>query len=188
MLLFIELNSYEKMPKNPECDLQTSNNIDYSNYLMHMIEETSLNKDKTYIVTHFDSVKLKLIKDLLENNNIEYIYCDNENEIKNKKINLVVSENALGFIDYDLNIEIITPKQFTKGKIFKVSKYKQLNDKIVQVYNKEDTARKISDILGTDYEDMLAHVSKKSSIERVIFNLSSVNFSIFKLATSFSIC
>lgn len=121
-----------------ECDLQTSNNIDYSNYLMHMIEETSLNKDKTYIVTHFDSVKLKLIKDLLENNNIEYIYCDDENEIKNKKINLVVSENALGFIDYELNIEIITPKQFAKGKIFKVSKYKQLNDKVVQVYNKED--------------------------------------------------
>lgn len=36
-----------------------------------------------------------------------------------------------------------------------------------QVENKEDTAKKISDILGTDYEDMLAHVSKKSSIERV---------------------
>lgn len=36
-----------------------------------------------------------------------------------------------------------------------------------QVEDKEDTAKKISDILGTDYEDMLAHVSKKSSIERV---------------------
>lgn len=36
-----------------------------------------------------------------------------------------------------------------------------------QVEDKEDTAKKISDILGTDYEDMLNHVSKKSSIERV---------------------
>ena len=36
-----------------------------------------------------------------------------------------------------------------------------------QVENKEDTAKKISEILGTDYNDMLKHVSKKSSIERV---------------------
>ena len=36
-----------------------------------------------------------------------------------------------------------------------------------QVEDKEDTARKISEILGTDYDDMLAHVSKKTSIERV---------------------
>lgn len=36
-----------------------------------------------------------------------------------------------------------------------------------QVVDKEDTAKKISDILESDYDDMLAHVSKKSSIERV---------------------
>jgi len=36
-----------------------------------------------------------------------------------------------------------------------------------QVENKEDTAKKISEILGTDYDDMLSHISKKTSIERV---------------------
>ena len=36
-----------------------------------------------------------------------------------------------------------------------------------QIKDKENTAKLISDILGTDYEDMLAHVSKKTSIERV---------------------
>lgn len=36
-----------------------------------------------------------------------------------------------------------------------------------QIENKEETARKISEILGTSYEDMLSHVSKKTSIERV---------------------
>lgn len=36
-----------------------------------------------------------------------------------------------------------------------------------QVGDKEDTAKKISDILESDYNDMLKHVSKKSSIERV---------------------
>ena len=36
-----------------------------------------------------------------------------------------------------------------------------------QVVDKETTAKQISDILGSDYQDMLEHVSKKSSIERV---------------------
>lgn len=36
-----------------------------------------------------------------------------------------------------------------------------------QIKDKENTAKLISEILGTSYEDMLAHVSKKTSIERV---------------------
>lgn len=36
-----------------------------------------------------------------------------------------------------------------------------------QIKDKETTAREISNILGTSYEDMLKHVSKKTSIERV---------------------
>lgn len=36
-----------------------------------------------------------------------------------------------------------------------------------QIEDKEKTAKEISEILGTSYEDMLSHVSKKTSIERV---------------------
>ncbi len=36
-----------------------------------------------------------------------------------------------------------------------------------QIKKKEETAQKLSEILNSSYEDMLAHVSKKSSIERV---------------------
>ncbi|HIQ94236.1 TPA: hypothetical protein IAB29_03770 [Candidatus Ventrenecus stercoripullorum] len=36
-----------------------------------------------------------------------------------------------------------------------------------QIQNKEEVAEKLSEILHSDYEDMLAHVSKKTSIERV---------------------
>lgn len=36
-----------------------------------------------------------------------------------------------------------------------------------QIKNKEEVARSLSEILNSDYEDMLAHVSKKTSIERV---------------------
>ena len=36
-----------------------------------------------------------------------------------------------------------------------------------QIENKEEAAKKISEILDSDYEDMLNHLSKKTSIERV---------------------
>lgn len=36
-----------------------------------------------------------------------------------------------------------------------------------QIKDKENTARKLSEILNSDYKDMLKHVSKKTSIERV---------------------
>ena len=36
-----------------------------------------------------------------------------------------------------------------------------------QIKDKEDTAKKLSEILQSDYKDMLKHVSKKTSIERI---------------------
>lgn len=36
-----------------------------------------------------------------------------------------------------------------------------------QIKNKETAARKLSEILNTNYEDMLAHLTKKTSIERI---------------------
>ena len=36
-----------------------------------------------------------------------------------------------------------------------------------QIKDSEDVAKKLSDILGSDYNDMLSHVSKKTSIERI---------------------
>lgn len=36
-----------------------------------------------------------------------------------------------------------------------------------QIKDKEDTAKKLSKILKSDYNDMLKHISKKTSIERV---------------------
>ena len=60
-------------------------------------------------------------------------------------------------IIYDRNGEILADNLTTTSLIIIPN----------QVINKEDTAKKLSDILGSDYEDMLAHVSKRSSIERV---------------------
>lgn len=47
-----------------------------------------------------------------------------------------------------------------------------------QIEDKEKTAKLISEILGTSYEDMLSHVSKKSSIERVHPEGRRLNFEV----------
>jgi len=116
-------------------DMQTSNNVEYNNYLSSMIKEFKLNTDKTYIVTHYDEIKLRLIKDLLDSENISYSLNDT---VSKGKINLLVSNNALGFVDYELNVEIVTPKEFAANKIYKKSKYNQEQNKTVQIYNKEE--------------------------------------------------
>lgn len=47
-----------------------------------------------------------------------------------------------------------------------------------QIKDKEKTAKLISEILGTSYEDMLSHVGKKSSIERVHPEGRRLNFEV----------
>ena len=120
-----------------EINMETSNSVDYNNYLNHMIEDFKINKDKTYIVTHYDDVKLKLIKELLENNEVKYYPIIDFSNIKKNEINLITSTNALGYIDYEQKFEIVTPKQFAKNKIYKSNYQKQNNDS-VQIYNKDD--------------------------------------------------
>ena len=135
--LFFESFGVENKELNYDVsiDLQTSNNVEFNNYLSSMIKEFKLNTNKTYIVTHYDDTKLKLIKDLLDSEQIKYNLNDS---VGHNKINLVTSNNALGYVDYELNIEIITPKQFAANKIYKKSKYTQEQNKTIQIYNKEE--------------------------------------------------
>ena len=72
---------------------------------------------------------------LFENNNITY---NNNQTIKEKQINLLVSKNAHGFIDYENQIEILTPHEFAPGKISKQSKYHKYYNNSTKIYNKDD--------------------------------------------------
>lgn len=116
-------------------DLMTGSNFDYNNNIKLVIEDIKINKDKTYIITHFDEKKLSFLKDVFENNQI--IYNDNQ-KIKEKQINLIVSKNAHGFIDYENQIEILTPHEFAPGKINKQGKYHKYYKNTTKIYNKDD--------------------------------------------------
>lgn len=135
-LFFESFNTkFEDLEINEYIDLETNDNVEYNNYLNELIEEFKIVKNKTYIVTHYDAPKLKLIEELLLNNNIKYF---KENQIIQNQVNLVISENALGFNDYGLNVEIITPKQFAKNKIYRKTKYYKESNQSIQVYSKDE--------------------------------------------------
>lgn len=116
-------------------DLKTGNNFDYNNNIKLVIEDVKLNKDKTYIITHFDEKKLSFLENVFETNGITFNKSD---KIKEKSINLIVSKNAYGFIDYENNFEILTPHEFAPGKINKQGKYHKYYKNTTKIYNKDD--------------------------------------------------
>lgn len=116
-------------------DLKTINNSEYNNNLKTVISDLSLNKEKTYIITHFDDEKLKFLEEVFKNNNIEF---NKNNKIISQKINLLTSKNAYGFIDLDDYFEILTPNEFASGKINKHQKYQKYYNNSQKIYDKDD--------------------------------------------------
>ena len=119
-------------------DFKTSNTVEYHNNLKAVFDNIELNKTKTYILTHFDDLKLNYLEEILNNRNIHYYYVENIDEIKTGKINACVSNNAYGYNDFEENFEILTPHEFASKKIVKNAKYDKFYKQSTKIYTKED--------------------------------------------------
>ncbi|MGM9899616.1 MAG: transcription-repair coupling factor [Bacilli bacterium] len=120
-------------------DLKTSNVLEYNNNLKTMFDDIQMNEGRTYIITHLDENKLSYIEELLETRNLHYyILEDNDNKIKKGKINVGVSTNAYGFIDYEENLEVITPNEYAPSKISKNNKYQKYYKHTTKIYHKDE--------------------------------------------------
>ena len=130
-----DISSLNDIKLNKLIDLRSGNNFDYNNNIKLVIEDIKINKAKTYIITHFDDKKLSFLENVFENNEIKFNKGD---KIKDNQINLVVSKNAYGFIDYEYNLEILTPNEFSPGKISKQGKYHKYYKNSTKIYDKDD--------------------------------------------------
>lgn len=119
-------------------DIHTANVMEYNNNLKIMFDDIELNKDKTYLITHMDQTKLDYICELLETRNLHYYIIEENDQIKRDKINVAVSKNAYGFIDYELGISVITPNEFAPTKISKNNKYHKYYKRTTKIYNKDE--------------------------------------------------
>ena len=132
------LGNIEEIQVDNIYNLETANNIDYNNNIKNFIEDIKMNNDKTYVITHFDDYKLSFFEETLNNSEIKYYKINDFNKIKKNTVNLIVSTNALGFVDYKKKIEIITPHEFSSGKIIKNSKLQKIYNQSKKIYNKEE--------------------------------------------------
>ena len=127
-------------------NLQTSNNYEYNNNMKLLLEDIKTNKNRTYIITCFDQKSEAFLAESLKINEIKY----NQDIIKENEINLVISTSAYGFIDYENNLEIITPNEYAPGKINKYTKYQKFYKNSTKVYDKDEL--KVGDyVVHQDY-------------------------------------
>ena len=132
------LGNIDELEIEEAYNLETSNNIDYNNNIKNFIDDIKMNNDKTYVITHFDDYKLSFFEETLNNSGIKYQKINDFNQIKKKAVNLAACPNALGFVDYKQKIEIITPHEFSSGKIIKNSKLQKIYNQSKKIYNKEE--------------------------------------------------
>lgn len=88
---------------------------------------------------------------------LQVIDYDKLSKLANKLWNRNLPIEAARGTIYDRNLKVLASNETTSSLVFIPS----------QIKDKQTTAKKISEILGVSYEDMLVHVSKKTSIERV---------------------
>lgn len=121
-------------------DLHTVNCFDYNNNIKTVIEDIKVTKDRTCIVTHFDESKVKFLCEVFSNHNLVYIInsLHDINSYTSNEVNLIICPSSYGFIDLELNLEILTPNEFAPGKINKSSKYQKYYKNTTKIYSKDD--------------------------------------------------
>lgn len=119
-------------------DLKTTNNFDYNNNLKNLIEDIKLNQDKIYIITQTSEFKMQLITDSLDNAKIKYQKENNIWKITKPGIYLAVIDVAYGYVDYENNLEIITPNEYSSGKVNTAGKFQSYYKNSVKIYNKDE--------------------------------------------------
>lgn len=132
------LSSLNDIYINKMFDVKTANVTEYNNNLKIMFDDIEANPDKTYLITHLDETKLDYIEELLETKNLHYYIYEDHNIIKKGKINVAVSTNAYGFIDYELNFEVVTPNEYAPSKISRNTKYQRYYKQTTKIYNKDE--------------------------------------------------
>ena len=115
--------------------LNTTNCFDFNNNMKLVIESIKIEKDKKYILTATEERRKNFICEVLNTNNIDY---EEQVDFKNKKTSVVTSENAYGFVDFDLNIEILSPNEYAPSRINRTSKYQKYYKNSTKIYNKDE--------------------------------------------------
>lgn len=110
--------------------------IDYQNDVRNLIQDLKVTK-KTIIIAPSNNQALNLLEETLESHEIDFIKCSNTQEIKQDRINLILTFNALsvGFID---GFEVISDHNIYKKFKIKRAKYRSAYQNTQRINSKDD--------------------------------------------------
>ena len=110
--------------------------IDYQNDVRNLIQDLKVTK-KTIIIAPNNNQALNLLEETLESHEIDFIKCSNTQEIKQDKINLILTYNALsvGFIE---GFEVISDHNIYKKFKIKRAKYRSAYQNTQRINSKDD--------------------------------------------------
>lgn len=110
--------------------------IDYQNDVRNLIQDLKVTK-KTIIIAPNNNQALNLLEETLESHEIDFIKCSNTQEIKQDRINLILTFNALsvGFID---GFEVISDHNIYKKFKIKRAKYRSAYQNTQRINSKDD--------------------------------------------------
>jgi len=118
-------------------DLDGYSIIDYNNNVKNFIADIKANKQKTYIIAIESEKSYSLLREILEDNNINASYCNTKEDIKPQETNLIIFKNpfSFGFIE---SIEVISEANIFKKMLAKRTKYRSAYQNTVPIYSKDD--------------------------------------------------
>lgn len=112
--------------------------IEYQNDIKNLINDLIANPKKTFIFAISEFERLKLIKEILTENNITVYEIPDFNSVRKAAVNLVQCDNALSFGFIDTSIEIITEKEIFKQMRVQKTRYRSTSQNTKPISSKED--------------------------------------------------
>lgn len=142
--------SLQDIKLNKIYSLNSYSVIDYQNDIKNLIEDLKANRNKTFIFAFETDERLYLLKEILNDSNLDVFNIDSFRDVKKNSINLIKSTNALSYGMLELGYEVITETEIFKTIKSKRPKFRSELQSSKKISSKEDL--KIGDyVVHYDY-------------------------------------
>ena len=112
--------------------------IDYQNDIKNLINDLRANPKKTFVFALSTDERLSLVKEILSESNLSVHLITKFSELKANEINLIKSENAIGFGFLESGLEVLTEKEIFKQIKVPKTKYRSILQNVKPISSKED--------------------------------------------------
>ncbi|NLD26220.1 MAG: DEAD/DEAH box helicase, partial [Acholeplasmataceae bacterium] len=111
--------------------------IDYQNNIKSLLQDVKANPEKTFIFALFTEERLQILQEIFSENAIQFYRTKDFSGIKSKKVNLILSENAVSYGLYG-EYEVITEQEIFKQLKTQKTRFRSVLQNSKPIATKED--------------------------------------------------